>query len=76
MNIFKKKYSDLTVGEMVGWSIGVGFTILAIEYVTLKGITECVEDFKTAAITVRQKSDELIETFGERAKSLKTKIQK
>lgn len=67
MNILKKKYSDLTVGELIGWGFFVGGVTLAVELCTLKGVDEVKQDVKILAKAAKDKAcgtfDDLKEKF-------------
>jgi hypothetical protein len=73
-NIFKKKYSDLTVGEVLGWSVGAGLAVLALEVVSLRGIDSVKEDALSTARLCKEKGDELFEGFNQRIKTFKIDI--
>ena len=74
--ILKKKYSDLTVGEILGWSLGVGAVTLLVELVSLKGINEVTEDCKTAAVTAKTRAQDYLEQADESFRVLKARLHK
>ena len=73
-NILKKKYSDLTLGEILGWSVGAGLAVLALEVVSLRGIDSVKSDVSDAAKLCREKGSELYEEFDQSIKKLKVDI--
>ena len=76
MGILSKKYSDLTVGEILGWSFGVGLTTLAIEAVALKGPDTVKEELKDCARGLKDSATEMTATLSENMKELKTRFKK
>ena len=74
--ILKKKYTDLTVGEILGWSLGVGAVTLLVELVSLKGINEVTEDCKTAAADAKTRAQEMLEEADKSFEVLKARLHK
>ena len=74
--ILKKKYTDLTVGEILGWSLGVGAVTLLVELVSLKGINEVTEDCKAAAVNAKTRAQDYLEQADESFKVLKARLHK
>ena len=74
--ILKKKYTDLTVGEIHGWSLGVGAVTLLVELVSLKGINEVTEDCKTAAVNAKTRAQDYLEQADETFRVLKARLHK
>ena len=74
--ILKKKYTDLTVGEILGWSIGVGAVTLLVELVSLKGVNEVTEDCKTAAVNAKTRAQDYLEQADETFRVLKARLHK
>lgn len=74
--ILKKKYTDLTVGEILGWSIGVGAVTLLVELVSLKGINEVTEDCKTAAVNAKTRAQDYLEQADKSFRVLKARLHK
>lgn len=74
--ILKKKYTDLTVGEILGWSLGVGAVTLLVELVSLKGIDEVTEDCKAAAVNAKTRAQDYLEQADESFKVLKARLHK
>lgn len=74
--ILKKKYTDLTVGEILGWSLGVGAVTLLVELVSLKGINEVTEDCKTAAVNAKTRAQDYLEQADESFRVLKARLHK
>ena len=74
--LLKKKYTDLTVGEILGWSLGVGAVTLLVELVSLKGINEVTEDCKTAAVNAKTRAQDYLEQADESFRVLKARLHK
>lgn len=74
--ILKKKYTDLTVGEILGWSLGVGAVTLLVELVSLKGINEVTEDCETAAVNAKTRAQDYLEQADESFRVLKARLHK
>lgn len=74
--ILRKKYTDLTVGEILGWSLGVGAVTLLVELVSLKGINEVTEDCKTAAVNAKTRAQDYLEQADESFRVLKARLHK
>ena len=74
--ILKKKYTDLTVGEILGWSLGVGAVTLLVELISLKGINEVTDDCKTAAVNAKTRAQDYLEQADESFRVLKARLHK
>ena len=74
--ILRKKYSDLTVGEILGWSLGVGAVTLLIELISLKGINQVTEDCKAVAESTKTRAQDYLEQADESFRVLKAKLHK
>ena len=74
--ILRKKYSDLTVGEILGWSFGVGAVTLLIELISLKGINQVTEDCKAVAESTKTRAQDYLEQADESFRVLKAKLHK
>lgn len=74
--ILRKKYSDLTVGEILGWSFGVGAVTLLIELISLKGINQVTEDCKAVAASTKTRAQDYLEQADKSFRVLKAKLHK
>ena len=74
--ILKKRYSDLTVGEILGWSLGVGVFTLAIEVISLKGLDTIKDEINDTAEKAKVHGQETMEQIDETFKVLKAKLHK
>ena len=74
--ILKKKYTDLTVGEILGWSLGVGAVTLLVELISLKGINEVTDDCKTAAVNAKTRAHDYLDQADESFRVLKARLHK